>query len=279
MSIHIITDSTADIPVNEIQSHQITVIPVYINIGSQSYLDGIDLTREEFYTKLPNYSTHPTTSAPGPSAFIEAFNKAADEGATEVLSIHIAGTLSNVTNVARMAAEGFQRIPVTVFDSGQLTLGTGLMVLAAAKAAQVGHSMKEIVFMLEDMGKRTFSYAALNTLDYLHRGGRLSLIPYEIGKILNLKPILVFHLGAMKLEKAFTMGGAIRRMVEFARAHGNLESLAVIHSANLLRLNDLMEQLKSLIPAGKTMLVSEVTPAIGSHVGPGGLGMVCVRTS
>ncbi|NBD35867.1 MAG: DegV family EDD domain-containing protein, partial [Chloroflexi bacterium] len=145
MTIQIITDSTCDLPASLIASHKITVVPCYINMEGQSYLDGVELAREDFYARLPTCDPSPTTSAPGIGNFIAAYTRAVADGAEAILSIHISAQLSNVVNVARIAAEEFKAAPVTVIDAGQLTIGTGLLALTAAKAALNDHSMADIL--------------------------------------------------------------------------------------------------------------------------------------
>lgn len=141
MSIRIVTDSSCDLPGELVARHGIAVVPLYINVGGKSYLDGVDMSRAQFYEGLSTFRSHPTTSVLGPDAFRQAYERLADEGATGILSIHIAGSLSAIVNVARVAAGEVDHLPVTVIDSGQLTLGVGLLVLAAARAAEEGRSL------------------------------------------------------------------------------------------------------------------------------------------
>lgn len=145
MSIRVVTDSTCDLPESVVAEYGITVVPLYINLGSQGYLDGVELSRQEFYDRLPDYDPAPTTATPGPQMFCEAYERLAEEGATEILSIHISISLSATVDVARVAARETKAVPVTVFDSRQLSLGTGFLVVAAAQAAAEGRSMDDIV--------------------------------------------------------------------------------------------------------------------------------------
>ena len=173
MTIKIVTDSTSDLPADVIEELGISVVPMFINIGDKGFLDGIEITRKEFYSNLPNYEIHPTTGTPGINAFTQVFSSLAEKGATEILTIHISESLSATVQVARTAAEQFTQIPVIVRDGGQLSLGTGFQVETAAKMAQEGKSMDEIIAALDDLGARTFVTAALDTLEYLRRSGRL----------------------------------------------------------------------------------------------------------
>ncbi len=170
-SIRIVTDSTCDLPQEVTDRYQITVVPVYVNIDGQSYLDGVELSREEFYTNLPRYHSVPTTSAPGPGTFTHIYEQLAQEGATAIISIHISSILSNTFNVAQMGAQATNVLPVTVFDTGQITLGVGLLVLTAVQAVDAGHSLEETMAILHDKARRTHSFAALDTLEFLRRSG------------------------------------------------------------------------------------------------------------
>jgi DegV family protein with EDD domain len=195
VSIRIVTDSNCDLPRALIDEYAITVIPFYINIGSKSYLDEVEMSREDFYEGLPDFEAQPMTSVPGPGAFIEVFEKLAAEGATEILSIHISESLSAMLNSARLAAEQWSGVPVTVFDSTNLTLGTGLQAMAAARAAAEGRSMVEIVAMLQDLAGRTYCFAALDTVEFLRRSGRLTRFQWGLASVLQIKPLLKMHGG------------------------------------------------------------------------------------
>jgi DegV family protein with EDD domain len=143
--IKIVTDSNCDLPADLVARYDITVVPLYINIGKKSYLDGVEMTHEQFYDGLPHFESHPTTSVPGPGLLVQVYEHLAHAGATEIISIHIGSALSAMVSVARLAAEETKSVPVTVFDSGQLTLGTGLLALAAAKAAADSRPLSDIV--------------------------------------------------------------------------------------------------------------------------------------
>ena len=125
MSVKIVTDSTCDLPQRLIDEFDITVLPLYIHIGRRSYLDGIDISRQDFYQGLPTFKEHPTTAAPSSAMFDGVYQEAASKGADEILSIHISESLSAVPDVARIAAKSFSTVPVRVFDSQQLSLGAG----------------------------------------------------------------------------------------------------------------------------------------------------------
>ena len=144
----------SDLPQEIIQALGITVVPLFINIGDKGFLDGVDITRTEFYVNLPRYSTHPTTGTPGTDAFLKAFKALVARGCTEILTIHISKSLSATVDVARTAAEEFREVPVTVRDSGQLSLGTGFQVEVAARMVSAGRSMTEILKALDGLYDR-----------------------------------------------------------------------------------------------------------------------------
>jgi DegV family protein with EDD domain len=186
MAVRIVTDSTCDLPAETIARYDIRVVPLYINVGKESFLDGIDITREEFYTRLPGFPEHPTTAVPSPQKFHAIYDALAEEGATEVLSIHISTALSAVVNVAILAAQETTSVPVTVFDSRQLSLGTGFLVETAAKLAAAGSSIAEIQEMLDAQIKRTHVFAVIDTLEFLRRSGRMNSFIANIGTLIQL---------------------------------------------------------------------------------------------
>ena len=278
MTIRIVTDSTCDLPAEIIEKHAITVIPLYVHFGTRSYLDGVELSRREFYEMLPDSDTFPTTAVPGPSAFTSAYEGLAAQGASEILSIHIAATLSATSDVARKAAEEFTSIPVTVFDPGQVTLGTGLAALAAAEATAEGRSRSDIMGLLDDMAPRIHAYAALDTVEFLRRSGRLTAIQYGLSAVLSIKPLIMMHAGELGSERVRTGVGCIDRMIELVRGLGPLESLALVHTNAPEKAESLYQQTRDLFPTDEAPFSVEVTPIIGAHVGPNAVGMVAVAT-
>jgi DegV family protein with EDD domain len=277
MSIRIVTDSTCDLPEDVVARHRIAIVPMYINFGPESYLDGIEMTREDFYTRIRKSRVHPTTSAPGPAAFIQVYDRLAAEGAEEIISIHLAESLSNIVQVARLAAQDTRSVNVTVVDGGQVTLGTGLLVLEAAETAAQGANCAAILELLERRKTETHTFAALDTLEYLRRSGRLSRLQSSLGSWLQLKPLLKMHNGVADLERIRTRSQATRRLIELAEGLMPLRRIAFLHTNAAERLAELRVRAAHLIPAGDTPLNGMVTPIIGSHVGPGAIGLVCVR--
>lgn len=198
MTIKIVTDSTCDLPDEIVKTLDISVVPLYINIGREGYLDGVDLSRQEFYEGLPNFPTHPTTAAPGTDKFRQVYERLVQEGATQIISIHISPSLSAVIDVARSAAQEVKDATVEVFDSRQLSLGTGFLVELAARAAKQGKAMGEIIHSLKDQISRSHVFASLETLEYLRRSGRMNGVVSGIGNLLQIKPILRMYDGSQQ---------------------------------------------------------------------------------
>jgi DegV family protein with EDD domain len=275
MTIRIVTDSTCDLPQASLDRYGIVVVPLYINFGAQGYQDGVEISREEFYQRLPQSDPLPTTATPGPDAFHQVYEALAAEGATEILSIHISINLSATVDSARVAAGETTSVPVTVFDSRQLSLGTGFLVERAAQAAQQGRSLNEIIALLEDQIARTHVFAALDTLEYLRRSGRMNGIVAGLGNLLQLKPILTMYEGQPGAERIRTRSRALGRVVHLLKEVGPLEKVALVHAHAPEQSELLRELAQPLLPAGELPSV-EITPVIGTHIGPGAVGFACV---
>jgi DegV family protein with EDD domain len=275
MTTRVITDSTCDLPASVVNDLDIRVVPLYIHVDGQDYLDGVDMTREEFYRGLPTFKEHPRTAVPSMLKFRSMFDSLADEGATEVLAIHISKTLSAVVDVAQSAAEETTSVPVTVFDSHQLSLGTGFLVQRAAELAQAGQSVKEILEKLDDQIRRTYVSAALDTLKFLRRSGRMNRVVSTIGELLDLKPILKMYNGVSGIEKVRTQKNAIKRLAEMLRSHEPFEKLALLYSGSVENVHSLMAEVRDLLPDAETW-VEIINPVLGAHIGPGVFGFAGV---
>ncbi len=279
MTIRIVTDTASDLTKSYAEELGIPMVPLYINIGDKSYLDGIDISREEFYTRLPVMETHPTTSAPGPEMFIKTYEKLIDEGATGIISIHVSSTLSAVHNVASLAAENITRVPVKVIDAGNLSMGTGLITMMANTAARAGNSMDEIIKRIQDTIQRTHTIAILDTLEYLKRSGRMSHFKFRLATMLDIKPVIRMMGGEAKLDLIRTRKQALRRLVEEVEKLAPFEKLVFVHThAPSESLDLLREMLHKFVPAGQAEMFAEVTPVIGAHIGPGAVGVSLITS-
>ncbi len=275
MSVRIVTDSTCDLPEEIARQQAITVIPLNINIGNDTFLDGVDLTRAEFYARLPEYSPSPKTAAPGPDVFKKVYERLADEGAQSILSIHISETLSATVNSARTAAEQFTRIPVTVLDSSQLSLGTGFLVEKAAVMSAAGETLEVIVSTLQKLMERTYVFASLKTLEYLRRSGRMNFALASFGELLQIKPLLHMHRGKAAAHRTRTQKRATERLLSWLNEYAPYEKLAVLHAGVQEEAESLREKIRPFLPNDEVSII-QITPVIGAHLGIGALGFACI---
>jgi DegV family protein with EDD domain len=275
MTIRIVTDSTCDLPEEIIQRLGIRVVPLYINVGSESYLDGIEISRQDFYERLPSWPKAPTTAAPSPNVFCNHYAALAEEGASEVLSIHISESLSATVNEARVGAEQCANVPVTVLDARQLSLGMGFVVEKAAQLAAAGASMADLLAALNQQIARTQVFAALNTLEYLRRSGRMSRALARLGTILQLKPILRMIEGHPTADRVRTTEAAWTRMLGWMEELAPFERVAVVHANDPVRAEALRQRAAHLLPAGEVPVVN-ITPVLGAHLGPGAVGFAVI---
>lgn len=279
MCIKIVTDSTCDLPYEIIKKYDITVIPVYVNLGDRSYRDGIDLVREDFYSSLKRNTLFPTTSSPSIETFINAFKGLAARGAESVLSIHIASSLGGVYNVAVMAGNTIKDILVSPFDAGQLSMGTGVIVETAAVMAQAGKTLNEILTKIHDLANRTYTFAILDNLTYLKKSGRVSQFKSLLGSILRIKPVLRFHKGQPSIEIVRTSKAAVQHLLGSVKSLGPLESLNLLHINAPERAEALRIAALAYFPEISNVKAIDVSPVIGSHLGPNAVGFAAVTAS
>jgi DegV family protein with EDD domain len=276
MNIRIVTDSACDLPAEVVSEQAITIVPLYINVGDESYMDGVNLSREEFYERLPNYKSAPKAATPSIETFLQAYERLADEGAQAILSIHLSETLSATINAARTAAEQFTRIPVTVLDSTQLSLGEGFIVEQAAQLAKLGKTVEEIVTALHDFMKRTYVFASLRTLEYLRRGGRMNFAIARFGELLQLKPLLHMNMGKASAHRTRTNKRARQRLLDWLAEYAPYEKLAIVHAGVREDAEALRDQIRSFFPEGGNVPIVQITPVLGAHLGIGAIGFACI---
>ena len=275
MKTGLVTDSTADIPDDLLSKYKIEVVPAILVIDGESFTDGVDITREEFYARIPFFKNPATTAAPSVGSFIESYEKIFSAGAEKIFSIHAASSLSGIFNSARLAAESFGE-RVHLVDSGQLSLGVGFQVLESAEAIEKGASVEKIAEMLSTIQERIKLIAALDSLEYLHRSGRVSWTKARVARLLNLKPMIglaygkVENLGAVRTERQANI-----RLMETLREVGSIKRLAILHTNAEERARKFLADFAPSLPTKP--LVANVTPVIGAHLGPNGVGFTLVR--
>jgi DegV family protein with EDD domain len=277
MKIGIVTDSTSDLPAYLVEEHNIQVIPTILVLEGTEYADGIGITREEFYTRLPSFRTPPTTAAPSIGDFITPYETLLSQGCDHVISIHSAGQLTTVINIARQAAKEFAD-RVTCIDSGSLSLGLGFQVIAAAEEAELG--LKPALDAIASTRRRLQVSAALDTMEYLRRSGRVPATVAALGGLLSIKPMIELIDGQVRpIGAVRTTRQADERMLEFLLKEGELQRLAIMHTNAEHRARKLLNEMMSRIPQSvpRDILFANVTAVIGTHLGPNGVGFAAVR--
>ncbi|MBE0682052.1 MAG: DegV family protein [Anaerolineales bacterium] len=277
MKIRIVTDSTADLPAYLIEQHDIQVVPAIVVMEGEEYEDGIAISREEFYNRLPSLHTPPTTAAPSIGDFAAPYETLLTNGCDHILSIHAASQLTTIINAARQAAQEFPH-KVTCIDSESLSLGLGFQVLAAAEESESG--LQSAMEAIESTKRRLQVIAALDTMEYLKRSGRVPGTVAALGGLLSIKPMIELKDGEVKAIGAVrTTKQADERVLNFLLAIGDMDRLAVLHTNAEPRakqlLAELMNRMRQSIP--RDILFVNVTSVIGTHVGPNGLGFAAVR--
>jgi len=277
MKIGIVTDSTCDLPRYLVEQHELEVIPSILILDGKQYADGIGLSREDFYKRLPSLKTQPTTAAPSIGEFSSRYESLLSRGCDHILSIHAAGALTTIINSARQAAQAFPE-RITIVDSLSLSLGLGFQVIAAAEAVEDG--LQPALAAIESTRKRLHVFAALDTMENLRRSGRVPGAVAMLGSLLHIKPLIELTNGEVKAIGAVrTTKQANERMLKFLLEGGALERMAILHTGAEPRarefLNTLMQQASQSVP--RDIFMVNVTTVIGTHVGPNGLGFAAIR--
>jgi len=277
MKLGIVTDSTADLPKYLIEQHELEIVASILILEGKEYADGIGLSREDFYKRLPSLKTQPTTAAPSIGDFSARYDSLLTRGCDHILSVHAAGPLTTIINSARQAAKDFPE-KITIIDSLSLSLGLGFQVLAAAEAAEDG--LNAALNAIESTRKRLHVFAALDTMENLRRSGRVPGAVAMLGSLLHIKPLIELTNGEVKAIGAVrTTKQANERMLKFLLEGGTLERLAILHTGAEPRakefLNTLMQKASQSVP--RDILMVNVTTVIGTHVGPNGLGFAAIR--
>ena len=274
--VKLITDSTCDLPREWIERWDIAMLYPYVNFDEESFVDdGVALPTGEFYRRLAADKRLPKTSAFGVGAAQEAFSRQLAK-AEHVVAITVASRFSSIYNTVRLAAQEFGESKVTVIDSGMVTMAAGWIVAAAAEAAQDGCGVTEVVTAANDTRERVKLYAVIDNLDYLRRSGRVSSFVASIGTILQIKPIIEVTGGQVNsIQRVRTMNKAVQSLVELAQGQAPLEKLAILHANNLTGAAELRDRLADIAPANTVTI--EIGTALGTHVGPGALGISPVR--
>lgn len=274
--VAIVTDSTAYLPEDLISKYEITVIPLVVIWGEETLLDNVDIGPEEFYQRLSTADVMPSTSQPSIQVFAEAFKKLHSEGydiLTVVISSALSGTLDSAIQAKKMVPEA----NIALVDSQTSSLPLAYMALAAARAAKRGASLEECTKIVETVRENTQIFFAVDTLEFLHRGGRIGGASRFLGTALGLKPILFLKEGKVEaLEKVRTSKRARSRLFELVETAVEAKSpnnfIGVVHAGSENIAREVLDEVKEKFNPDELML-AELSPVIGTHIGPGAVGI------
>ncbi|MGH9076011.1 MAG: DegV family protein [Acidimicrobiales bacterium] len=272
------TDSASDVPDEVLAEHGIGLVPLRIRFGADELVDRVGLPTKEFWARARAYPGLPATSAPSPGQFHQAFVAMADQGADAVVCVTLSSKLSVTAEAARQAARELDgRLAVRVVDSLSVTMGEGLLVLAAARAAEEGGKVDDVVSTVVAARSRLAVFAVLDTLDNLRQGGRIGGMQALMGSLLSIKPVIEVVDGEVAPEsRQRTRGRSLRYLAAKVHAAGALDAMAAF-GADAADLDQFLSLIAGVAPA-TPLVVSEIGPVIGTHCGPGAIGVAMLAS-
>ncbi len=278
MEIQVITDSTSDMPEGMAKELGIRVVPIYLRFGEKTYRDGVDITKEEFYAMLATSPHHPASSQPNPEDFVNVFKEYCGNMAG-IVSIHISSKISGTYNSANIAKKTLKsECPIEIIDSGLNSGGLGLVVKAAAMAAQSGANMAEVVKEAKIAVQEVRMFGLFETMKYLARSGRVNKTIAVASSILHVMPLLTFHEGEIVragLVRAVSKG--MDRIYDFVKNNTPIKELMIVHSQVIDQAKQLKHRLGEFIQEEK-IAITELGAGLGVHGGPGVL-LAAIRRS
>ena len=276
--IALITDSTCDIPQAWIKQYEIGIVPLTIIFGDKPFLDGLDLTAEQFYQRLDSESHHPTTSQPTPGAFLDAYKQAAANGAEQVLVMTISSAMSGTIISARQAMEE-SPIPVTVVDGKNNGMGLGWQVIAAARAREAGGDLAAMEAAAEFVRSRMKYYVTLDTIDYLSKGGRIAGAVSFVNSFLKIKPLInvkpeTGSVGASipARSRKSALDGLYKEFSKHFQLGQRLHT-TIVHNNALDEARQIAERFEAEFKPLE-MFITYASPVLGAHTGPQAVGMI-----
>lgn len=274
--VRIVTDSTADLPPEIAQELGISVVPLQVIFGEETFRDGVDLKSEEFFQRLPSSKEHPRTSQPSPGDFQQVYERLAAE-TDRILSIHLSSRLSGTVETARQAALPFiGRCEIDVLDSRSASMAMGLAVMAAARAARAGGDLATCAAITRSVLQREEIAVALDTLEYLRRGGRIGRAQAFLGGILRLKPILSIRDGEVHpISRVRTRRKALDEVLRICTEGQPVEEAAIMHATTPDDARRLADEVARRWP-GAQIHIGRFGPVLGAHGGPGLIGVAVV---
>jgi len=275
MTVRIVTDSTADIPPSIAEALDINTIPVYVRFGRQVYRDIIDISHDELYTRLANDPIHPTTSQPSPNDFATVYRQLLQPG-DEIVSIHVSAKLSGTYNAALQGRKLVEGNRIEIFDSGSLSMGLGLTVMAAARLAKAGKGLAAVLAEVKAAISQSRASGLLDSLKYLAKGGRVGKAKALVGGLLNVKPLLVIKDGELHPSGlARNRRRGLERLFQYIKNSPGLREVAIVYTTAPEEAQELKERLAAVLDKSR-VYISQLGPALGVHGGPGTL-LVALR--
>ena len=273
MAIKIVTDSSADLPAQLAQELGITVVPLYVRFGEEVYRERVEISEEDFYQRLLHGPIHPVTIQPNPQDFANVYQKLSPE-ADGIVSIHISSKLSGTCNSASQGREVIEKgCPVEVIDSQVLTVGLGLICIAAATVAKTGADLQQVVKEVKQTLPNVHLLALVDTLKYLLLGGRIGKAKALVGSLLNVKPLLTLEEGeVVPRGQARTRSKGIERLFDFVAKATNIQDLAVAYSTTPDEAQTLAERIGSIFTK-QPVKITRLGTTMGVHMGPGALAV------
>lgn len=267
--VKVVTDTVADLPAEVARELDISVVPILVRFGDKVYRDGVDLTSDQFYLMLKESKVLPATSVPSPGMFAEVYDRLA-ESTDEILVITVSSRLSGTYDVAVQSVGLMKRkCQVEVLDSLWATMAQGFIVMEAAKAARQGANLDEVAEVARKTVSRVDFLSTFDTLEYLRRGGRIGKAAALLGSMLKINPMITLRDGVVEpAGRMRSRAKAIERLCEFAASYSHVEALAVEDTACPEEAEELAQRLRQRLP-GVPLYRSRMTPAIGTHTGPG----------
>ena len=277
MAVRVVTDSLSDLPASIAEELGITVVPANVHFGTQVFKDGVDLKADEFFDRLINGPEFPTTSQPSVGEFAEAYKSVA-VNADAIVSVHVSSKVSGTFNSAQQGAEiADVSCPIEVVDTLQASMAVGLIAMQAARAANTGASLVEVVEVANSATARAQCVALLDTLEYLQRGGRIGKARALVGTLLKIKPLISLQDGVVHdFAKERTRRKAVARLERAAQEFSPLSSASVMYSTTRDEADSLAESIRPLMAGEEEPIVARFGPALGTYVGPDSLGLVVI---
>jgi DegV family protein with EDD domain len=277
--IRIITDSVSDLPKSVVDQYNIEIIPIYVTINEENVLDDGSLDRDWFYNQLTAISSKPRTAAPSPQEFLQAYRRLTAEGAQDIIGLFASASISSIFNHATIAAREFNGADIHLIDAQQITMGLGWIIVLVAEALQNGATVNDITELVHDLRKRTYVLGVLDSMDYLHKSGRVGWTSAYVGDFLKVKPVISFHQGEAKLvSKIRSHSRALEHVVNLVKTWGPVERLSILHSNAESVVVARMQELLSIYLSSMSIPIINVSSIFASHVGPGCVGVAFVGT-